>query len=566
MVLAFGTLRYLLHGSMALVNAYLNMLDRILPVPIRPIGWFYLDHTGWLLGGLVVLGLASPWLWDVWLRWRHQAQPYTTSALGKHSPQAVQHLRKLCLTRRWAFPSLRLLPTEVPLLFSYGWLPRNGRVVVSQGLLDRLDDDEIAALYVYELGHWQGPDWPLLSVMGLLLQGFHWGYWVLARWGNQQQRLVTVAAGLLSMACYGIFWLLNKAVGWVARVRTHYRDRTAAQTTGHPNGLIRALGKLAFAQAAGVDAQGYTPPLLESLTPLLPVSPVGVLPLHVEQQRQPLARLFQWDALNPWRSWLSLNQPHPPLGDRLQLLNAYVRHWRLVPALDFSTLSLAQRRSAQLSHQEWRRLLFQGGPWSGLVIGGLVGVVLWGVGAISTAADVAFLDWLNQDFAIVRSAMLLGIGTGILLRMNAFFPDLPSPQPEAAQVQAAEFTQWTMAPDLLPGDSLPIQLSGQLLGRPGVANWLGQDLWLKTTSGLVKLHFFSTLGPIGNCLGRGPKAYQLIGQTVQVTGWFRRGQQIWIDAQQLSSPTQQLAGNHPVWSLVIFAGVAVRGLWILIFG
>ncbi|MEM6349663.1 MAG: M48 family metalloprotease [Cyanobacteria bacterium P01_D01_bin.14] len=561
-VLAFGTLRYLVHGTMQGINGYLSMLDRILPFYVPIIRAFNRDQTWRILVILLLLLVASPWLWDLWLRWRYDAKAYSTKQLGAHSKEAVQLLRKVCLKRNWAFPSLQYLPTPIPLIFSYGWLPRYGRLVVSQGLLDRLTDDEIATLYAYELSHWKGPDWPLLSLVGLLLQVLHQGYWSLAWWGDRQKRLVKVAAGILSTVCYGIFWLLQKTVCWTARLRPYYRDRTATQLTGNPNGLVRALGKLSFALSEVVADQGYTPPLIERLTLLLPVGLASTLPLYAERDRQPLATLFRWDALNPWRAWLSIGQPQPPVGDRLQLLTVYARHWRLQPALDFSVVTLANRRSNQLSGPEWRRLLLQGGGWSGLVIGFCLGLLLWGLGAIATSVNLVFLDWLSQDLTIIKSTSLLGLGTGALLRMNTFFPDLDPRQPSTA----ADLPNWLTVPDLLPNDSLPAHLTGQLLGRPGIANWLGQDLLLKTPSGLMKLHVFSALGPIGNCLSLGPKPWQRLGRTVSVQGWFRRGQQAWIDVQFLDAGGEQLRGNHPTWSLVVIVVAVLSGLWILVRG
>ncbi|MEO0540687.1 MAG: M48 family metalloprotease, partial [Cyanobacteria bacterium P01_A01_bin.105] len=444
-------------------------------------------------------------------------------------------------------------------------LPRFGRVVVSQGLLDQLADDEIAALYAYELSHWRGPDWRLVSVVGLLLQMFHGAYWAVAQWGNGQKRLVYLGAGGVATVCYGMFWLLSKAVGWTARLRTYYRDRTATQLTGNPNGLIRALGNLSFALSDAVAAQGYTPPLVESLALQLPVGAASTLACHGERHRQPLATLFLWDALNPWRSWLSVNQPQPPLGDRLQLLAAYARHWRLTPTLDFSVIALANRRAGRFTAEEWRRLVSLAGPWSGLALGFAMGVLLWGLGWAATQMNLAFLDWLDQDFIVVYSATLLGLGTGILLRMNRFFPDFPDPDLAhgGTDQPVIDDPQWLTAPDLVPSDSLPVQRSGQLIGRPGIANWLGQDLLLQTDSGLTKLHCFSAVGPIGNVWAR-PQRY--LGQTAQVRGWYRRGQQVWIDVQQLQTANGRVTGNHPVWSLVLCAIATLGGLWLLVRG
>ncbi|MEM9906062.1 MAG: M48 family metalloprotease, partial [Cyanobacteria bacterium P01_D01_bin.44] len=558
-LLTFGLLRFLLNLSLRSFNSYLRMLDRILPLDIRPIRAFEQNQTWPLLIVLLGLGIAAPWLWDWLLRLTADMRPFSTRVMIKSSPEAVKVLRQACLKRNWQFPTLGLLPTEIPLIFSYGWLPRYGRLMVSQGLLDQLEDDEIATLVAYEMSHWRRWDWPLVSLQGLLLYGFHWLYWRLALWGNRQPPMVKFAAGLGANLSYGVFWLVQKAGSWLSRLRTYYCDRAAAETTGNPNGLVRALGKLTLALNHTLETQGYTPPFVERLTLLLPTHaaaspmPTAALPQH-----------FTWDILNPFRSWLSCNQSHPPLGDRLQLLTMYARYWKLPPEIDFQPLidryapNKSQKGNA-LSLSEWKTLLLQGGPWFGLALGGLIGLLLWGIGAAAATFQWAFVDWLYKDPSVLKSALLLGLGTGILLRINALFPDL-DPNLEPTDTQIAD---WAIAPDLIPVDSLRVKLSGQLLGRPGIANWLGQELLLKTPQGLFKLHFFSLLGTIGNGLKLGPRPVQDLNQPAQILGWFRRGQQIWIDIDQIKTTNQIIQAQHPLWSAAILAISFMGGLWIL---
>ncbi|MEO1401487.1 MAG: M48 family metalloprotease [Cyanobacteria bacterium J06635_1] len=558
-LLTFGLLRFLLHLSLRSFNGYLRMLDRILPLDIRPIRAFEQNQTWPLLIVLLGLGIAAPWLWDWLLRLTANMRPFSTRVMIKSSPEAVKVLRQTCLKRNWQFPTLGLLPTEIPLIFSYGWLPRYGRLMVSQGLLDQLEDDEIATLVAYEMSHWRRWDWPLVSLQGLLLYGLHWLYWRLALWGNRQPPMVKFAAGLGATLSYGVFWLVQKAGSWLSRLRTYYRDRTATEITGNPNGLVRALGKLTLALNHTVENHGYTPPIVERLTLLLPTHaaasplPTAALPQH-----------FVWDVLNPFRSWLSCNQSHPPLGDRLQLLTVYARYWKLPPEINFQPLidryapNKSQKGDA-LSPSEWKTLLLQGAPWFGLAIGGLIGLLLWGIGAAAATFKWTFLDWLYKDPSVLKSALLLGLGTGILLRINTLFPDL-DPNLEPSDTQIAD---WAITPDLIPADSLPIKLSGQLLGRPGIANWLGQELLLKTPQGVFKLHFFSIFGPIGNGLKLSPRPVQYLNQPAQLLGWFRRGQQIWIDIHQIKTHTQTIQAQHPLWSAVILAISFIGGLWIL---
>ncbi|NEP19021.1 MAG: M48 family metalloprotease, partial [Leptolyngbya sp. SIO4C1] len=554
-VFLFGTVRFLLQGALRSVNGYLRMLDSILPVRVRTLRAFEQDVTWPVLVGLLALLLASPWLWDWLLKRTGRLQSFSTRSLTPHSAEAVKLLRRFCLGRQWPFPQLWLLPTSVPLIFSYGWLPRYARLVVSQGLLDQLEADEIAALYAYEMSQWRRWSWPLLSLYGLLLYSCHWLYWQLALWGNRQQRLVKLAAGAFATASYGIFWLLQKGGSWLNRLRTYYCDRAAAEITGNPNGAVRALGKLAAALAETRVEQGHRLPLIERLTLQLPVQ-AAPLPVAVN----PLVQQFSWDVLSPFRAWLSISQTHPPLGDRLQLLCVYARYWQLVPELDFQTLDEASQRPRTrqtLSPQEWRRLLHQGGPWVGLLIGTAVGLALWGLGAMAAAMNWVLLAWLNRDPSVLKSAILLGLGVGILLRINRFFPDLNQPLDASEQQLAA----WSTDPALIPLDSLPVQLSGQLTGKPGLSNWLGQDLYLKLPTGMIKLHFFSAIGPIGSL-----KLLPHLNQPATLTGWFRRGPIVWIDVDRLQVDRQTLKAGHPIWSAVLLAIALSSGLWILLRG
>jgi Zn-dependent protease with chaperone function len=533
------------------INGYLRFLDRLLPIWVPTVPAFYRDHTWTLLAGLGALALASPWLWDALLRLSAGLQPLSTRQLTTHSDEAVQGLRRRCLQHNWPFPRLGLLPTSAPLIFSYGWLPRYARLVVSQGLLEQLAADEIAALYAYETSHWRHWDWPLFSLQGLLLQGLHQGYWRLAGWGNRQPLLVKFAAGVLANLSYGLFWLLQKGGVWAARVRVYYCDRTAVEITGNPNGLGRALDKLALGLSQAVDQQGYTPPLIESLDLLLPVgladAPGTATPPGVNR--------FAWDALNPLRGWLSINQGHPPLGDRLQLLGRYARYWRLAPELDFEALFKQYGTpTPRLSRTDWRELLLTGAPWFGAAAGGAIALLLWGVGAIARAANYPPLDWLYQDSSLLKSGLLLGLGTGLVLRFNRLFPDLPTTLPATAE----QLPDWLSQPDLSPLASLPTQLSGELLTRPGIANWLSQEFWLRTPYGLIKLQ----AGP--EILSQPASDHT---SSVQVRGWFRRGHRAWIDLDRLRRTGQpDLKGRLPLWTVGLLALFWGNGLWILFRG
>lgn len=542
---SFFVVRWLWQTVLAVMRSYLQFLDRLLPLDLRPALFFWQPHTWTVLISLGLLTLAAPWLWPLLLR---PAEAVTSAALQKYSPEAVRLLQRFCTKRRWPLPKIQLLASDLPIIVSYGWQPRNGRLVISQGLLDGLDPDELAAIIMYEMSHWPSWDWVFFSTHGLLLQSCHRVYWFLAQWGESRPFILKNIAGVFATLSYGIFWLLTKVGCGLARTRIPYRDRSAAELTGNPNGLVRALAKVSLALDKAVKIQGYTPPLLESLELMLPVSPGEST--SVQQ--------FAWGAFNPLRHWLSINQGHPPLGDRLYTLSAYGRHWRLKPSLNFAQLSL-KYGSRQISRRHWQTLLMQGGAWSGLAVGLGMALLLWLMGAIATSLDFSLLAWLHRDFSVLISMPLIGAATSQLLRINTFFPEIDPSIP----IHEAQLMVGKTDPKLIPLSSLPIKISGTLTGRPTLANWLGQEWRLHTACGSIKLHYMSYYGPLGSLMGLGP----FRNQPLLVTGWLRRGHHLWLDIERLRTAQNHIKlAQHPVYSLVISLLLLSLGFWLMLKG
>ncbi|MGB3786903.1 MAG: zinc metalloprotease HtpX, partial [Phormidesmis sp.] len=369
-------LRFLIHQTVAAISGCLSFFDGLLPFWVRRLPNFLQDVTWILLVCLLAIAIMSPWLWDLYLHFYADRQKLSVSQLRIHSPESASLINRYCHHRRWNLPTLWKLPTDVPLIFSYGWLPRNARLVVSEGLLCGLKEDEIAALFAYELSHWKTWYWPLLSTHGLMLQVFHQIYWQLALWGNRQRQPLKGLAGTIANLSYTLFWLVRLPGLWVARVRTYYGDRAATEITGNPNGLIRGLTKLSFGLAASVERQGYTPSWVESLATLMPVC--ADLSRQKLYGHLPLIELFAWDSQNPLRNWMSFLDSQPPLGDRLCAIATCAKRWKLTPEIPFVA---PNRRQSGLSKHEWKRLFSQGTPYLGLGLGAAVGVALWGVGA-----------------------------------------------------------------------------------------------------------------------------------------------------------------------------------------
>lgn len=501
----------------------------------------------------LALVAASPWLMDGLLRSYYGLKSLSLETLTSRSPEAARVLQSFTRERRLPAPTLFVLPDSAPLALTYGNLRRTARIAVSQGLLDRLADDEIASIYAAQLGHILDWDFVLMSLGVLVAQVPYTFYWRVSTLGEQwQNAFLRFIAGAFAALGYGIYWLFRWPILWLSRARIYYSDRISCEITGNPNGLTRALLKIAIGIANDVERQGQTSYLLEGFELLTPVGYRQAITLGSLYPLIPLEPILAWDYLNPSTRWLAINNSHPPMGKRLQILARYASYWNLETELNFSSQSSL---TAQKS-----KFFLQGSPYFGVFLGLALTGILWLIGGISNLVRFRPLDWMWGDRSLLYGSLLIGISMGIFLRINSFFPDI---KPFNLQGEAL-LPDLLANPAALPVDSQPVSLQGKLLGRPGIGNWLCQDLILQTPTGLVKLHHFSRFGPMGNLWPHSTRPSDLVNRPLTVTGWFRRGATPWIDIDTLKTQTGRTSqGFHPIWSTILALGAAVWGAYII---
>ncbi len=456
----------------------------ILLAPIGGLGglaWVY----GWGLGGLF---LASPWLLDQLL-----AKNYGVQA--SETPLALPTPYR---------PRLRILPAPLPLVFSYGWEPRNLRLCLSTAALEQLPPAELSPLVRRELGDlwWRGMG--LLSLVMVLTQAPYGLYLQLGNRGNQLPPSgVRQVIKVLATLSYGAYRLGRRLGLTLARLSAARADQLVppSQTAA----LTQAYSRLCSAIPWQLLSLGQTPGYLEGLDLLLPLAPGECLTC-------PRLSTLTWTANNPYRTWLSLNQAQPSLGMRLN----------------------CPRTIAQ---PVYRRLARHTAPYLGTLAGLGLGWLLTRFGG----NNLQFL-WLYNNWQIILALGLGGFSIGTLTRFNACFPELNKPAVHQNLPTLLESSS------LLPTPGQPVWFQGRLLGRRGSANGIGQDLFLATDSGVVRLHITSGIGVLG-LLGT-DRWSTLIGQPVEVTGWFRRGMTPWIDAEVVKGTHYTHTSCYQLWTLL----------------
>ncbi|MBD2693054.1 M48 family metalloprotease [Anabaena catenula] len=538
----FWVLQAILKLPMGLINLILDKLPYLTPLAL-----LYSDPSSLILVFLLVFIGLSPWLLDWLLAVFYGQQQLSKEVLNTYSREAVRVIQRTYQQRHLPLVKLRILPIAAPMMLTYGNLPRTARIVVSQGLLDQLEDDEIATIYALGLGQIHRWDFFVMSLVLLVTLPFYELYQRAADWGNNGQKpLWRWTATGLTCLCYGIWCLLTGTALLNSRFRLYYSDRHAAEITGNPNGLIRALLKIAIGVADDIKKQQHTSWELESLNILAPVSYQQSLSLGSMATHLPFESFLMWENFNPYRRWFTINNSHPLMGDRIQRLCQIASHWHLE-----TEVHLTSQEFCPVKPQSF---LLQISPWLGIPLGFVLAGLFWIIWQTAFAFHLLNLKWIYDDWSFVTGFLLIGFSIGTVMRINTFFPDI---RPLTLQTDYY-LPNLLTDPTVLPIDSVSVRLVGKLLGRRGTSNSLAQDLILESSTGLVKLNHIPWLGQSIN-----PQEW--IGRQIIVTGWLRRGATPWIDIQTLETQSGKTINSpHPIWSTVLAVAAQAWGAYIVL--
>lgn len=543
LLLVAWLLQGLLQGVIAALLSYANNQLALLQ------GWE--GAIAWFLLGCLGLGLLSGGsrLWSWRLRTRYGLRPVSLGELEEHSPETVMLLGRL----QWSWwqprPEVGCLMTAAPVIFSYGCWQRH--IIVSEGLLRSLSGEELLALMAVEIAQLRLGLNTLVTPLVLLLQLLYdfyscwsrWGNYFAPPYGNNWGRWISrgtpyLFCAVVSQGSYLLFRGLEMLCFWSNQLRQYYSDRQGAALIGNPNTLVMAWFRLMEATAATVRAQGEIGAPLESLRLLLPLNPTQA----ALWGNQPLdwPTVIRWDTAHPLRYWFRLTSSHRPLGLRLQALMSDAQQWQLTPLLSLPSISPLR------CQQAWQQVA----PLLGAIAGVIITILLTGVGQFALQAGaIAFpLWWLADWLTLARGFIPIGIGLGLFLRLNAYYPSR-SPQ---------TYTLGQLLRRLLPLDSPVVKLKGHLRAVTGLRNGLGQHLWLETDHGLFPLRCHRAWGPIWPML---EPAYltNLRGRSLVVHGWFRRGTVPYVEVSgwDCADLQEKRSWAAPYWAIV------VATLWIL---
>ena len=222
----------------------------------------------------------------------------------QEAPQLHAVVDRLCALADMDKPRVGIADTDVPNAFATGRSANRSVIVVTTGLLRRLDQEELEGVLAHELSHVAHRDVTVMTVASFtaILAGF------IARtamWGSmgrdrrdQNAAVVFIVVTLVSLVVYAVSFVLIRAL---SRYRELGADRGGALITGRPKALSSALQKISgdMAQIPNKDLRAMEPVSAFAFFPALgggrSFSLEGILATHPSLDKR-LAQLAKISA------------------------------------------------------------------------------------------------------------------------------------------------------------------------------------------------------------------------------------------------------------------------------
>lgn len=504
-----------------------------------------------------LLFFMSPWIIDITQKQYHRIQWITLADLDEKSPESVEIIENFCEKYNIFVPRLGWIEDDAPVAFTYGVISNSARIVVSRGLFECLDDDEIAAVYAYQLGRIQNKSFAVLTFVSAPVQVLYYIYVLLSRQSyraKSAKQLWQVAATFANV----LYSLSNYLLVWLSQSSTIVSDRFAAEITGNPNALARALPKMARQMLPYNQPAMPTNRLLESTRAIgicdrQTMTAIGLAMeiAHVGQTDQDPYRVFLWELFNPWRRWLELHSTHPLVGKRLKFLSGYSKQLGLLTEYDFAELLKEGKKlnKKRLYQNFWRDLLIQVSP----VVGVAIAVIA------ATLLSQLYNRWL------LLSLVMIGLGLGFMLQGSLRYPDF-------RRVDDTDLVSLLIDPYASYVQGAPVQIPGELLGYGTDEFYLGYAVRLEDQGGLAFLNYIPNFRQwIIDPSNTIKNLEMLCDRSVIATGWFRRGKFPIIDLSTLQPimedrPKQRasLTSYHQFWNNIGSSILVLLGLSLLL--
>lgn len=241
-------------------NGYYDQYGNIVhQLDVATVNYYFMNTIPWVIVGVGIWFTIAYFANTAMVRAATGARPLTR----KENPKIYNIVENLCMTCNMDMPKINIVDDPQLNAFASGIDKKSYTVTLTTGIIDRLNDDELAGVIAHELTHIRNHDTRLLitsiifvgivsTIMSLVIQMMYNAFWFGGlssrssddedNRGNGLSMIAVFIIGALCCAVAYFFTLLTRFA--ISRKREYMADAGGAELCGNPLALASALRKI----------------------------------------------------------------------------------------------------------------------------------------------------------------------------------------------------------------------------------------------------------------------------------------------------------------------------------
>lgn len=442
---------------------------------------------------LIIQFLISPFLTDLSMKWF-----YGVNFNYEMPDYLKQFINQVCIKYNMKYPKIGFINDGAPNAFTYGRTKNDARIILTRGIFELLDEQEVISVVSHELGHATHYDMLFMTVaqlVPLLLYGIYESF---SNMSNDDDKSASAIIGLIA---YILYFISQYIILWLSRTREYYADSFAVQETRNPNALASALVKIGYGLSNNSNSQANNSKGKKYNSTSKSIA-LGIFDSkcskslivssyedgHISQDR--IMNAMKWEMWNVWAFFYELVSTHPLISKRLKEISKRSIEFNQTPYIEFNL-----QKPESFVDDFIAELFIKYLPLLTIIISLLL-VCLFSnyymliIGCGGVVAMIFSLIKLshrykNKDYKVSKVSDLLG------------------------EVKVSDIT------------SIPCIIKGKIIGRGNPGCIFNEDFVIKDDTGIIFLNYNQPLHLV-NKLFALFKSKEYFDTIVEIKGWYRR--------------------------------------------
>ena len=461
---------------------------------------------------LLIQFLISPFLTDLSMKWFYKAR------FENDIPEYLKNfINQICDKYNMKYPKIGLIDDGAPNAFTYGRTKNDARIVLTRGIFELLNEQEVMAVVGHELGHAKHYDMVFMTVAQLVPLVLYGIYETFTR-SNSKSSSNNNSSGYLEMIgliAYILYVLSEYIVLWLSRTREYYADSFSVEETRNPNALTTSLIKIGYGLSINKPEQED-----EKKKKKHTISNSKVIGIFDSKTSKALVstsynnglisadnikNAMKWETWNIWAKLYELKSTHPLISKRLKAISNRCNEYGQTPYVTFD-LTKTESYVDDFAIE--------------VIINYLPIVTLL------LTLIIATISGIYTDYGL----KIVGIG-GIITMILSFI------KLGRRYKNNIEYKETTVS-DLL-GEvkvsgvtSIPCTLEGTIIGRGNPGCIFNEDFVIKDNTGIMFLDYNQPLKTVNKIFAIF-KSKEYFDKTIKVKGWYRRSPVPYIEIKEM---------------------------------